>query len=339
MKLPRHWQTHSTVLFSIFGLFFTACGGSSDSPAGSAGAAGSAANPSAGSGGGSAGDPDKLVGSFQVKLTPASDLGAASTTVVGRIYDGVTPITTIWEEPQVDGDCTLTTPRVPFCSTPCGGSAACVEDDTCLAYPTAHGAGTVTMTGLKASDGSSPLALTLVSNTYQAPPSVPLSYPPFAESDTISLAAAGDYFPVFNLSAKGITPLALASGELALKSGQALTLNWTKGNESSAKIHVKLDISHHGGSKGQIECDTSDSGSLSIGAGLVTKLLNLGVAGFPTVIVTRHTIGSTVIPAGRVELEISSSVEQGVTIDGLTSCTDKADCPSGQDCQTDLTCK
>lgn len=352
MKLPSRWQSQtSLVLFPICALIFAACSGSSDNPAGSAGtssSAGTSANAAGGSPSGSggsgadsnsSGDPNKLVGSFQVKLTAESDLGAASTSVVGRIYDGVTPVTTIWEKPQVDGDCTLTTPRVPFCSDPCGGSAACVEDDTCLAYPTAHGAGAVTMTGLKATNGSSPLSLMLVSNTYQAPPSVPLAYPPFAEGDAVSLSAAGDFFPAFSLNSKGIAPLVLGSGELALKTGEPLKLTWTKGGESSAEIHVKLDISHHGGSKGQIECDTTDSGSLSIGAGLVTKLLNLGVAGFPTVIVTRHTIGSTVIPAGRVELELSSSVEQGVTIDGLTSCTDKADCPSGQDCQTDLTCK
>ena len=280
-----------------------------------------------------------MVGAFQVKLTPASDLGAASTSVVGRIYDGPTPLTTLWELPQKDGDCTLTTPRVPFCSTPCGGSAACVENDTCLAYPTSHSAGKVTVTGLETANGSTPLELALVSNTYQAPPSVPLAYPPFAEGAAVTLTAAGEYFPAFSLNAKGIAPLELGTGELALKSGQPLTVTWTKGAVSSANIHVKLDISHHGGSKGQIECDTADSGSLSIGATLISKLLNLGVAGFPTVIVTRHVIGSTVIPAGRVELEISSTVEQGVTIDGLTSCANPSDCPDGKTCQPDLTCK
>jgi len=259
------------------------------------------------------------------------------TSIIGRINDGVTPVTTIWEKPEVDGDCTLTTPRVPFCSTPCGGSAACVEDDTCLAYPTAHGVGVVTVTGVKAADGSSSLELKPLNNNYQA--GVPLAYPPFAESDAVTFAAAGDYFPAFNLSSKGIAPLALTSTELALKSGQALALTWTKGAESSAKIHVKLDISHHGGSKGQIHCDTADSGALTVSAALISKLLNLGVAGFPTVIVTRHVVGSSVISPGRVELEISSTVEQAVAIDGLKSCTDKADCPDGQDCQPDLTCK
>jgi len=340
VKLPSRWQPQSSAFLLLsFGLFSAACSGSSDDSPNAAGASGASANSAAGSGGSGAGNTDKLVGSFQVKLTPASDLGAASTTVVGRIYDGPTPVTTIWEKPQVDGDCTLTTPRVPFCPTPCGGSAACVEDDTCLAYPTAHSAGTVTMTGLQATSGSEPVELTLVSSTYQAPPSVSLAFPPFAEGDAVSLTAKGEYFPAFTLSSKGIAPLALASGELALKTGQPLVLNWTKGNESSAKIHVKLDISHHGGSKGQIECDTADSGSLTIGAGLISKLLQLGVAGFPSVIVTRHSVGSTAIAQGRVELEISSSVEQWVTIEGLTSCTDKSDCPNGQDCQTDLTCK
>lgn len=336
MKLPSHWLVQtSALLFPICGLTFAACGGSSDSPANTAGASGAGA-PSVGSAGATSGDPSKLVGSFQLKLNPASDLGDASTSIVGRIYDGPTPITTIWEKPQNDGDCTLTTPRVPFCNTPCGGTAACVEDDTCLTYPAAHSAGAVTVTGVKVTDGSA-LVLTPLNTNYLT--AAPLAYPPFAESDAVTFAAAGDYFSAFNLSGKGIAPLALTSSDLALKSGQALPLAWTKGAEGSAKIHVKLDISHHGGSKGQIECDTADSGALTISAALITKLLNLGIAGYPTVIVTRHTIGSTVIASGRVELEISSTVEQAVSIDGLNSCKDKTDCPDGQDCQNDLTCK
>jgi len=337
VKLPIRWLSQTSAVFlPICGVAFAACGGASDSPA-SATAGSSGAT--AGSGGSTSGDPDKLVGSFQVKVTPASDLGAATTTIVGKISDGPTPVTTLWVEPQVEGDCTLTTPHVPYCSTPCGASAACVDDDTCLAYAAAHGAGAVTVTGIKATDGSTPLTLALTNNYYQAPPAIALAYPPFAESDAVTFSAAGDYFPAFKLSSKGIAPLVLTSTDLALKSGQGLALSWTKGTESSASIHVKLDISHHGGSKGQIECDTADSGALTVSGALITKLLNLGVAGFPTVIVTRHTVGSTVIPAGRVELELSSTVEQSVSIDGLTSCTDPEDCPDGQECQADLTCK
>jgi hypothetical protein len=283
------------------------------------------------------GDSSQLVGSFQVTLRPASDLGEARTNILGKVYDGPTPAATILEKPQVDGACTLTTPRIPFCNVACGGSSVCVEDDTCLAYPTAHGVGTVTVTGVKTTDGQSAFTMTPLANNYQ--PTASLAYPPFAEGDAVTIAAAGDFFPAFSLTSKGIAPLALTSTELALKSGQPLALAWTQGATGTSSVHVKLDISHHGGSKGQIECDTDDSGSLSISATLITQLLALGVAGYPTVIVTRQAVGSTTISAGRVELVVSSVVEQAVTVDGLTSCTDADDCPTGQTCQTDLTCK
>jgi len=332
VKLSSHWLAQSTAfLFPICGLAFAACGGSSDSPA----SGGNAGSP--GSAGATSGDPSKLVGAFRLKLNPASDLGAATTSILGRVNDGVNPETTIWEKPQTDGDCTLTTPRVPYCTTPCGGSAACIEDDSCLAYATGRSVGVVTVSGVKAADGSTNVVLEPLNKNYQA--SVPLAYPPFAEGDVVTFAAAGDEYPAFNLSSKGIAPLALTSTDLAVRSGQALALTWTKGGEGSAKIHIKLDISHHGGSKGQILCDTSDSGALTISAALISKLLNLGVAGFPTVIVTRSASGSTVIAPGRVELEISSTVEQSVTIDGLRSCKDELDCPDGGECQSDRTCK
>jgi hypothetical protein len=276
-----------------------------------------------------------LVGSFQVTLR--SDLGEARTDILGKVYDGPTPATTIWEKPQVDGACTLTTPRVPFCNTPCGGSSACVEDDTCLAYPTAHGVGTVTMSGIKTSDGQSSFTMTPIANNYQ--PTTSVAYPPFAEGAAVTVAAAGDFFPAFSLASKGILPLVLTSTDLELKSGQALNLTWTKGAAGNATIHVKLDISHHGGSRGQIECDTDDSGSLAISAALISKLLDLGVAGYPTVIATRQAIGATTISAGRVELVVSSVVEQAVTVDGLTSCTKDEDCDGDETCQSDLSCK
>ena len=336
MKLSSHWLVQtSAFLFPICGLAFAGCGGSSDGP-GASGASGASAGSPASAGAGS-GDPSKLVGAFLLKLNPASDLGEATTSILGRVNDGVNPQTTIWEKPELDGDCTLTTPRVPYCTTPCGGNAACIEDDICLAYATGHSVGVVTVSGVKAADSSTKVVLEPLNNNYQA--SVPLAYPPFAEGDVVTFAAAGDEYPAFNLSSKGIAPLTLTATDLAVRSGQGLPVTWTKGGEGSARIRVKLDISHHGGSKGQILCDTADSGALTISAKLISKLLSLGVAGFPTVIVTRYAIGSTVIAPGRVELEISSTVEQSVTIDGLRSCKDELDCPDGQECQSDRTCK
>jgi hypothetical protein len=199
--------------------------------------------------------------------------------------------------------------------------------------------GGVTVTGVKTEGGDSSFTMTAIANTYQPSGSVSLAYPPFADGDVVTFSAAGDYFPAFTLISKGVAPLAVTSSSLALSAGKALNLEWTPGAAGTAKIHVKLDISHHGGSKGQIECDGDDTGSLTVSAPLISKLLGLGVAGFPTVIITRHALGSSLISAGRVELDVYSIVEQAVTVEGLTSCDADEDCPSGQSCQADQTCK
>ncbi len=287
-----------------------------------------------------------LVGTFRVELvspqaaTADSPATPGKTTVLGKIYDGVYPAQIIWEEGTKVGDCQLLTPRVPFCNTPCGGSAVCVEDDTCQDYPLSGSAGTVTVKGLKTEDGKSEFTMEPIANNYQAPATAALSYPAFAEGDTISMTASGDKFGAFKLSGRGIAPLAVTTKSFALAVDQPLTLTWTPAAEPTrSTLHVKLDISHHGGSKGMISCDTADSGSLEIGGALITELLGLGVAGFPTIIVTRQAVGSATIAEGRIDLLLASSLEYAVQIDGLTSCTDDVDCSDGQTCQSDLTCQ
>jgi hypothetical protein len=286
-----------------------------------------------------AGDADTLVGTFQVKLSPANGPSVATTAIFGKVYDGETPQTVVWEDPEVDGDCTLTTPRVPFCSTPCGGSAACVEDDTCEPYPAAQSVGAVSVSGLHSISGGSSFVMSPIVNAYQPPAGVTLDYPPFGAGEPVTFSAAGAYFAPFSLESRGVLPLSLESGAINLRGGDPMQLHWSAGADPGATIHVKLDISHHGGTKGQIECDTSDSGSVAISAALIAKLLDLGVAGYPTVIVTRHVTGSTLVAAGRVDLEVASLVERGVGVEGLVSCTSNADCAAGQSCQDDSSCR
>ena len=292
------------------------------------------------------GDPTLLVGTFQVRSAPpiaasgSTPATPGSTAVLGKIYDGVTPAQIVWEEGLKEGSCQLFTPRVPFCSTACGGSAVCVEDDTCQDYPIAHSAGTVTVSGLHTTPSQASFAMTPIANNYQPPAGVSLAYPGLDEGEAVSFTASGDYFSAFTLETKGISPLALLGDAIVLDSTQPLKLAWTPpGKAGISRIHVKLDISHHGGTKGMIECEAEDTGSLELSAAMVTKLLNLGVAGFPTVIVTRKAVSSVTIAPGRVDLIVSSVVEHPVQIAGLTSCSADTDCPNGQTCQSDLTCK
>ena len=179
-----------------------------------------------------------------------------------------------------------------------------------------------------------------INNGYQPPAGVTLSVPPFSDGQEVVLAARGSAaVQTFSLTSRGVAPLAFTGATLNLQTGTPLDLTWTPGLASTAaRLEVKLDISHHGGTRGMMTCDTADDGALTISSTLVTKLLNLGVSGFPTVVLRRKKVGSALITAGRVDLVVASELEQAVSIPGLTSCTDSAQCPMGQTCQNDLRC-
>ena len=145
----------------------------------------------------------------------------------------------------------------------------------------------------------------------------------------------------FWVKGTGIAPLELPDGaSYELAPDRPLSLTWTPpGKPNISRVQVKLDISHHGGTKGKIECDVDDDGSFEIPAAMVTELLSLGIAGFPTVALTRSSVGSTIIPEGRVDLEVYSYVERAIEIEGLVSCTEDSQCGSMGTCGDDKRCQ
>ena len=302
-------------------------------------------------GGGGGGGPDAavgdvtpLVGSISVNLVP--ELMSAGTTqpaysaLLGKVFDGAQPEAVIWEMKAAASGCTLYTPRVPFCATPCGSTAVCVETDTCKPYPASQVLGDITVTGLVTKGGETSFTMKPVANAYQPPTSIQLDYPAFIEGEKFEMKTSGSAFaPSFTIGTRGVAPLVLTTSPIDLKPNTPLALAWTAPAATGSEIHIKLDISHHGGSKGKLECDLPDSGSTTIDAGLVTQLLNLGAAGYPTIIVTRSHTGSAAVAAGRIDLVAVSTVEKPVNVPGIISCTDTSECPMGQTCQSDLTCK
>ena len=327
-------MSRARVLVPCALLALAACGGGDDDGATTTPDAAVTAGPDA-----APGDPAALVGKFQVTLVAGDDSSAAHTTVLGTIYDHAQPESVVWESAATSGDCTLYTPRVPFCSTACGSGNVCVEDDTCAPYATRQVVGTVHVSGLASSAGTAGFDMDPIAKTYQPTADVVLAYPPFAAGDAVRFAAAGsDFAGAFAIDAQGIAPLALTSADPLVVRDQPIVLTWTAAAASPAKLAVKLDLSHHGGSRGKIECLAPDSGSLSIDVPLVNQLLDLGVAGFPTIIVARQLTGRATIAAGRVDLELRSEVERPVTVPGVDSCTEDTDCPTGEVCRDDLTC-
>jgi len=322
----------------------SACSSKGDSPDAGGSAQASAGEASGGAAGfSSAGAPrdgsNALVGTFQVQvLVDETDASTGMTKVVGQVGDAAVPANVIWTVTKRDGDCRLETPSVPFCEPACGADV-CVADGVCQAYPTPHSVGAVTLSGANVTGGGSVVELKEFAKAYQLPAGTTLTYPPFAAQDDVTLHATGGDFAAFDLAAKGVDPLLITSTDFALDRAKPLVITWTGAADPKAsQIYLKLDISHHGGIKGMIECDTDDSGSLSISAEMVSELIGLGVAGFPSVVMLRESLGSAQIAPGVVRLEVSSRAERSVTVKGVDSCTMDGDCPSGETCQTDSTC-
>lgn len=294
----------------------------------------------------SAADPDAKVGTFTLRMVPpvaamgTSAASAGYTSLSGKVFAGPVPEEVAWDVDLESGGCKLLKPRVPFCDPGCGQDV-CVDDDTCQANPKASSVGTVTLSGLKNTQGATAdVKVEPIAASYSTPAGAYLAYPAFEEGAELKLSAAGGDASAFTITSHGIAELALTTTNFDLKSGSAFPLAWTApGKSEYSRIQVKLDISHHGGVKGKIECDVPDTGSLSIAADLITSLLKLGYAGFPTVVIDRVSSGTAATQAGIVEFKIVSEVEQSVQIDGLTSCNDDTDCPQGKTCQSDLTCK
>jgi hypothetical protein len=253
--------------------------------------------------------------------------------VFGVINYGPEPATIAWHMIDQSGDCTLFEPEAPFCETPCGGRAACTADDQCTPYPSARSVGVV---GL--SLGSHQLRMTPVSGNYMPDKGV-LPYPACDEGDEARLEAAGARYRAFTLTTSCIAPLAFDAA-IKLERERDLQISWASpGDPELARIEVKLDISHHGGAKGKLECDTQDDGELTIPSALIGRLIDLGVAGFPTIALTRRSRSSADEEPRGVSLSVLETVERPVEVPGIMSCTASEQCPAGQKCATNLTCQ
>jgi hypothetical protein len=294
---------------------------------------------------GDAGGASKIVGTvgnFSVRLVPPTEASGSTAatpgyvTVAGKVYSDLVPPDLLWADAMTSGDCKLLKPSAPFCEGGCASGSKCVADDLCQAYPDARDVGAITLTGVKTTDSKTSVSLTSVLGSYGAAGTT-FAYPGVTEGEDVSLSAAGGSVAAFSVKAKGVTPLVLTTTSFKLDSTKPFALSWEKpGAKSDAKIRVHLDISHHGGIRGLLTCDTADDGALEIDASLVKGLIDLGVAGYPSIVVYRESVASTDIGAGSVELSVYANVEEFVEIDGVVSCTSSTDCPTGKTCNTDI---
>jgi hypothetical protein len=142
------------------------------------------------------------------------------------------------------------------------------------------------------------------------------------------------------MTARAIGPLQAVGSEILVVPGRPLSLGWTAplilGNSS---IEVVLELTELCGTRARILCNAEDLDSLTIPAALVSRLIEFGVAGYPTLSITRKAMGSAEIPQGRVQLLLVSGVELPVVVAGFTSCRSDEDCTGGQTCSVTHLCQ
>ena len=302
----------------------TSGGGSAGGPPVGGTSAGGSSGTSAGgtsgaSSGGTSSDPD--VGTFVVTLNPMEGSSAPYTSIDGKVYSGETP-TDVIETPVASGNgCkTVVFSRQPCVNVTCSGTQACAGPDDCRDLPSQVGVGPVSVTGV----GPDVLNLSETNKNYQYAGEIP--YPGFEDGATISLTAGGDFYPAFDVSTTGVAPMVLHADEYSLSNGQPLLVEWTPGTNQAAGVTISLNISRHGGSSGYLACETEDSGSLTIPAEPIRELIALGVAGFPQLVVRRHTRAEAEVTNGKVALEVEAIAIPTLAVEGYCSCFDSSDC-------------
>jgi hypothetical protein len=174
--------------------------------------------------------------------------------------------------------------------------------------------------------------LEAIAGNYQSPT---LPAEACAEGAPVSLHASG-----FSMESPCIARLELTTeAPIPVSAGKTLDLAWAPPSTAGdSRIKIHLDIAHHGGKKGEINCDVADTGSFSVPEKLVTQLVGLGLAGYPDIAVERY---STSADASNpmIQLRVGSLVRREVDT-GVLSCDEDTQCESGQTCNTaDRTCK
>ncbi|HET9956819.1 MAG TPA: hypothetical protein VFQ61_20125 [Polyangiaceae bacterium] len=279
-----------------------------------------------GSGGSSVSGP--LYGGFVVGLEPAADGAPAYTSVLGRFYDGPTPATIPLKEARAQGNCKLLVPFVPFCEPMCDtSSAVCTADNVCTPKPKPIAVGEVQLSGL----GSAPLTLKPGgASAYQ--PSSSLPNPPCQPGAEVNLAWNGPAMRTTCIAALEVT----TPSPIPVKTGSSVKLAWTPpATNANTRVRIAMDLAHHGGKKGEIQCEVDDTGSFEIPEPLITDLVQLGLAGFPTISLDRVSVGK-VEALPNVTLVMSSVVTLPVDT-GVVSCVSDTEC-NGKTCGVDRAC-
>jgi hypothetical protein len=276
-------------------------------------------------------DAASRVGAFIIEL------GDGFTSVRGQVYDAVTP-RDVPVEVAAEGDCRLFTAPTMLCNPVCDVSQqVCAPGNQCQPRPQPQDLGRVSVRGLRV-----PLRMeaNVATKAYANPASAGLPHPGFEPGASVELTSAGGPYGPISLLGWGVSSLEGVAELVPVRTGAPLELLWQPPPDAGpARIHLNLNINHHGSSSNWIECDAPDVGAAAVPAALIDALLERGRSGYPTLTVTRRSVSSVVIEPGCVELQVAATTVSDVQLEGLQSCSGPADCAPGQRCLPEFYCQ
>jgi hypothetical protein len=259
-------------------------------------------------------------GSFLVTIVEAfPPYWGDHTAISGRLYDGPSPAVVDWQEQSASGSCRVIKPEAPFCDPGCGSGSVCTVGGVCKAFPNPVHAGKVTVSGARTASGAETFVMQKPELDVYQPSGIELAFPPYDEGDLLTFTAAGSAdAPAFSLSARGPYLPKLLNDSIVLD-GNPILLRWTPPGPTAgpSTFLAYIDISHHGGLKGTIECVAEDDGELEIAGSLVNQLKALGISGFPQIDVIRRTTAP--LEGHGMSLILEARILKYLTIPGLTS--------------------
>jgi hypothetical protein len=243
---------------------------------------------------------DARVGGFQIVRA------AAETQVTGAVADAAVTVAAVTEI-RTSGDCTLLRSVAPFCDPVCTGGTLCA-DGACVPAPVNQDVGTVTIDGMLEPVSMMPTAVSYLYFVTSLP------HPAYDAGGWLHLHADGGATSPFSLFGKGVDALALADTSWPLVREQALAIAWTPGSVPEAPVRVTLSVDQHGVTPASIHCDAADTGSLVVPGDMIAELLDLGISGFPSGLVSRGTADSADTELGCVDFAVASVVSADVSL-------------------------
>jgi hypothetical protein len=179
--------------------------------------------------------------------------------------------------------------------------------------------------------------------SYYGPIPSEVGIPPYAIGGAIGLVTEGGEYAPLSLAVTGIEPLQVPEGQsLALTTtvpNSPLVVRWTPARAAgTGRVWLSFDIAHHAGVAALLKCDVPDTGSATVPGALLDTLAARGTGGFPELTITRAVVDTASIAPGCVEFSVISSIAKQLSVEGVTSCTEDADCPAPRTCLAALKC-